>query len=156
MVGVLLLGTLEDLGKDDFRDFKWHLKQDNLDGCKPIAVCKLEDASRTQIVTEMTRSYGEEMAMKVAVEILKKMKNMKAAAELTTKYAEMIRAASSSSSAAAASPPAASPPAASPPAASPPAASPPAANTMSAQNESVIVAPTVTGSSHTFNITINK
>ncbi|XP_033985358.1 extracellular signal-regulated kinase 7-like [Trematomus bernacchii] len=154
MVDVLLLGTLEDLGKDDFRDFKWYLNQKNLDGCKPIAVCKLEDASRTKTVTEMTSSYGEEMAMKVAVEILKKMKNMKAAAELTKKYAEMIRAASSSSSSSSAA--AASPPAASPPAASPPAASPPAANTMSAQNESVIVAPTVTGSSHTFNITINK
>ncbi|KAI4833172.1 hypothetical protein KUCAC02_016086 [Chaenocephalus aceratus] len=144
MVDKLLLGTLEDLGKDAFQDFKWYLSQENLDGVKPIPVSKLEDASRGQTVTQMTRSYGGETAVKVAVKILKEISNRKAAAELMEKYAEMNGAAPSSSSAA------------SPPAASPPAASPPAANTMLAQNGSVIVAPTVLGSLTTLNLTINK
>ncbi|KAK1886111.1 Interferon-inducible protein AIM2 [Dissostichus eleginoides] len=115
MVDVLLLRTLEDLGKEDYEKFKWFLNQENLAGVEPIAWSKLQYASRIETVSQMTRSYGKETAMKVAVEILKKMKNMYAAEELTKKYA-------------AASPPASSPPASSPPAASPPAASPPAAS----------------------------
>ncbi|KAL3066462.1 hypothetical protein OYC64_016420 [Pagothenia borchgrevinki] len=135
MVDVLLLETLEELITDDFWKFKWYLDKKN--GVEPIPENDHKWANQMQTVTLMTRSYGEEMAVKVAVEILKKMKNMNAD-KLTKKYAEMNRAPPSSSSSAAASPPA-SPPAASPPAASPPAASPPAANTISAQNESVIV-----------------
>ncbi|KAI4833175.1 hypothetical protein KUCAC02_016089 [Chaenocephalus aceratus] len=143
-------GNTGDLDKGDFGTFKGFLSQENLDGVKPIAVSKLEDASRIETVSQMTRNYGGEMAVKVAVKILKEMSNMKAAEKLTKKYAEMNGAVPSSSSSAA------SPPAASPPAASPPAASPPAANTMSAQDGSVIVAPTVSGSLHTLNLTINK
>ncbi|KAL3066460.1 hypothetical protein OYC64_016418 [Pagothenia borchgrevinki] len=143
MVDKLLLRTLKDLGKDAFQEFKWHLKQENFVGVEPIAESDLEDADRGQTVTQMTRSYEETTAVEVAVKILKEISNRKAAAELTKKYAEMVRAASSSSSSSAA-------------AASPPAASPPAANTMSAENGSVIVAPTVSGSIHTLNLTINK
>ncbi|KAK5898984.1 hypothetical protein CesoFtcFv8_008508 [Champsocephalus esox] len=134
MVDELLLGTLDDLGKGDFQVFKGYLNQKNLAGVEPIAVSKLDDASRIETVSQMTRSYGGEMAVEVAVEILKKISNMKAAEELTEKYAEMNGAAPSSSSAAAAS-------------------SPPAANTMSAQNESVIVP---ASSSHTSNINEHK
>ncbi|KAI4832617.1 hypothetical protein KUCAC02_015579 [Chaenocephalus aceratus] len=87
MVDKLLLGILDDLGKDAFQDFKWYLSQKNLDGVKPIPVSKLEDASRGQTVTRMTRSYGEKTTVEVAVEILKKISNRKAAAELRKKYA---------------------------------------------------------------------
>ncbi|KAK5898979.1 hypothetical protein CesoFtcFv8_008503 [Champsocephalus esox] len=90
MVDKLLLGTLEDLDKGDFGTFKGFLSQENLDGVKPIAVSKLEDASRGQTVTRMTRSYGGEMAVEVAVKILKEMSNMKAAEKLTKKYAGAV------------------------------------------------------------------
>ncbi|KAI9518887.1 hypothetical protein NQZ68_034011 [Dissostichus eleginoides] len=143
MVDELLLWTLEDLGEDDFGTFKWYLDKENLDGVEPIPKSKLECASRTKTVSQMTRSYVEETAVKVAVEILRKMRNMNAAEKLTKKYAEMNRAALSSSSSSAA-------------AASPPAASPPAAASMLAQDGSVIVAPRVSGSIHTLNLTINK
>ncbi|KAK5936176.1 hypothetical protein CgunFtcFv8_027708 [Champsocephalus gunnari] len=79
MVDELLLGTLDDLGKGDFQVFKGYLNQNNLAGVEPIAVSKLEDASRIETVSQMTRSYGGEMAVKRAVEVLKKMSNMKAA-----------------------------------------------------------------------------
>ncbi|KAL3066455.1 hypothetical protein OYC64_016413 [Pagothenia borchgrevinki] len=143
MVGKLLLGTLEDLVRDDFGKFKWYLCQENLDGVKPIAVSKLEDTSRIETVSQMISTYGEEMAVKVAVKILKQISNMNAAEKLTKKYAEINGAAPSSSSSSSS-------------AASPPADSPPAAYKMSAQNGSVIVAPTVAGSLHTLNLTINK
>ncbi|KAI4832616.1 hypothetical protein KUCAC02_015578 [Chaenocephalus aceratus] len=174
-VDELLLEPLESLGTDYFKKFKCGLYVRKY---KHITWSKLMDASRGQTVKLMTRILGEKMAVKVTVKVLKEMKNMKAAAELTEKYAEMngaVPSSSSSSSSAssspaaspraasppaasppAASPPAASPPAASPPAASPPAASPPAAASMSAQNGSVIVAPRVAGSLHTLNLTINK
>ncbi|KAF3852619.1 hypothetical protein F7725_005974 [Dissostichus mawsoni] len=128
MVDELLLWTLEDLGEDDFGTFKWYLDKENLDGVEPIPKSKLECASRTKTVSQMTRSYVKETAVKVAVEILRKMRNMNAAEKLTKKYA----------------------------ATGPPAASPPAANTMLAQDGSVIVAPTVSGSIHTLNLTINN
>ncbi|KAK1898888.1 Caspase b [Dissostichus eleginoides] len=93
MVDELLLWTLEDLGEDDFGTFKWYLDKENLDGVEPIPKSKLECANRTKTVSQMTRSYVEETAMKVAVEILRKMRNMNAAEKLTKKYAEMNRAA---------------------------------------------------------------
>ncbi|XP_033943671.1 uncharacterized protein [Pseudochaenichthys georgianus] len=150
-VGELLLETLESLGTEYFGKFKCGLY---IRTYKHITWRKLKDASRGQTVKQMTRILGEKMAVKVTVEVLKKMKNMKAAAELRKKYAEMNGAVPSSSSSSSSS--ASSSPAASPPAASPPAASPPAAASMSAQNGSVIVAPRVAGSLHTLNLTINK
>ncbi|KAF3852616.1 hypothetical protein F7725_005971 [Dissostichus mawsoni] len=99
MVDVLLLRTLKDLSRDDFWDFKGYLDKDILVGVKPIASSKVEYTNRMQTVTEMTRSYGKETAVKLAVKILKEMRNRKAAKELTKKYAAASRPAAASMSA---------------------------------------------------------
>uniref|UniRef100_A0AAX7STT5 NACHT domain-containing protein n=1 Tax=Astatotilapia calliptera TaxID=8154 RepID=A0AAX7STT5_ASTCA len=54
----ILLGTLEDLGRDDFEKFKWHLKNGSVEGLPAIPVSKLEDAERTDIVDLMFDTYS--------------------------------------------------------------------------------------------------
>ncbi|XP_041789964.1 pyrin [Chelmon rostratus] len=131
----LLFDTLEDLVNDEFKTFKWYLSQRLLDSCSPIRRSHLEMASRTETVSKMTESYGEELAVNITAEILKKMGFNSTAAELKRKYAEGRMPSTSSS-----------------------AVAPPAAPaTMMAQQGSVIIAPSVTGgTSGSWNITINK
>ncbi|XP_076737319.1 NLR family CARD domain-containing protein 3-like [Maylandia zebra] len=54
----ILLGTLEDLGRDDFEKFKWHLKNGSVEGLPAIPVSKLENAERTDIVDLMFDTYS--------------------------------------------------------------------------------------------------
>ncbi|KAF1394716.1 hypothetical protein PFLUV_G00004040 [Perca fluviatilis] len=132
----LLLETLESLRKEDFKTLQWYLSMEVLAGCKPIPECRLEDASRTVTVRQMIESYREESAVKVTVEILKKMKNNDAAEKLQNKYAGRQTAATSASSSAVA---------------------PAAPATLLAQQGSVIIAPQFTSSSAgTLNITMNN
>ncbi|XP_044203547.1 caspase b-like isoform X2 [Thunnus albacares] len=136
----LLLDTLEDLPDSDFKTFNWYLTNNVLDGCKRIPKARLEKASRTDTVDEMRQGYGEEMAVNITVEILRKMNNNYAAEKLKEAYAERRAATSSTSSSAFAPPAAPAPPAA-----------------ISAQNGSVIIAPIVNGgTSGSWKITINK
>ncbi|XP_042285980.1 caspase b-like [Thunnus maccoyii] len=136
----LLLDTLEDLPDRDFKTFNWYLTTDVLDGCKRIPKARLEKASRTDTVDEMIRGYGEEMAVNITVEILRKINNNYAAEKLKKAYAERRAATPSTSSSALAPPAAPAPPAA-----------------MFAQDGSVIIAPTIMGgTSRSWNITINK
>lgn len=81
-VAELLLKILEDLLKAEFDTFKWYLKQDVLGNCKPIPRAHLEDASRTETVDKLLRSYGEETAVKITAEVLKRMKMNTAREEL--------------------------------------------------------------------------
>lgn len=165
----LLFDTLEDLVNDEFKTFKWYLSQRLLDSCSPIRRSHLEMASRTETVSKMTESYGEELAVNITAEILKKMGFNSTAAELKRKYAGavgdsdwpktvrfwcvflhasvMIVCVSIFSSAEGRMPSTSSS-----------AVAPPAAPaTMMAQQGSVIIAPSVTGgTSGSWNITINK
>ncbi|XP_054460071.1 caspase b-like isoform X2 [Anoplopoma fimbria] len=148
LVRMLLLETLQDLINDEFKTFKWHLQDKVLDSCKPIPRSYLENADRTDAVTRMIASYGEEMAVNISVEVLKRMNNNSAAEKLRNIYSGGNTAASSTSASDAA-----------PPAApvAPPAAPPAAPATMMAKQGGVIFAPTVAGgTSGTWNITINK
>ncbi|KAJ4923556.1 hypothetical protein JOQ06_004094 [Pogonophryne albipinna] len=52
----ILFRTLEQLGKDDFEEFKWHLQQEVL-GYEGIPKSRLEDACRTQTVDHMFLNY---------------------------------------------------------------------------------------------------
>uniref|UniRef100_A0AAZ1X7R7 NACHT domain-containing protein n=1 Tax=Oreochromis aureus TaxID=47969 RepID=A0AAZ1X7R7_OREAU len=55
----VLLGTLEDLGGDDFEKFKWHLKNNgSVEGLPAIPESKLENAKRTDIVDLMFDTYS--------------------------------------------------------------------------------------------------
>ncbi|XP_078127005.1 uncharacterized protein LOC144531008 [Sander vitreus] len=132
----LLLETLDTLRKEDFKTLQWYLSMEVLAGCKPIPESHLEDASRTATIRKMIESYNEELAVKVTVEILKKMKNNYAAEKLENKYAGGKTAAPSASSSAVA---------------------PAAPATLTAQQGSVIIAPQFNSSTAgTMNITFNK
>ncbi|XP_049900337.1 uncharacterized protein LOC126390196 isoform X3 [Epinephelus moara] len=87
LVPQLLLETLEELRDDDFETLKWYLSMDILEGCKPIPKSRLGKAPRTDTVSRMIESYGEESAVKVTVEILRKMGNINAAEKLKSRYA---------------------------------------------------------------------
>ncbi|XP_078022246.1 caspase b-like isoform X2 [Epinephelus lanceolatus] len=87
LVPQLLLETLEELQDDDFETLKWYLSMNILEGCKPIPKSRLGKAPRTNTVSRMIESYGEESAVKVTVEILRKMGNNNAAEKLKSRYA---------------------------------------------------------------------
>ncbi|XP_031734216.1 NACHT, LRR and PYD domains-containing protein 3-like isoform X3 [Anarrhichthys ocellatus] len=69
----LILDSLDQLGADDFKRFWWNLTQPVLDGCRPIPKSCLENKDRPDTVSRMIDSYGEESAVNVTVEILKRM-----------------------------------------------------------------------------------
>ncbi|XP_076584500.1 pyrin-like [Chaetodon auriga] len=135
LVPELLIETLEDLIDDDFKKLKWYLTLQILDSCNPIRRSHLDTASRTETVSKMIESYGEESAVNITAEILKKIGYNNTAERLKKMHAGGKTPSTSSS-----------------------AVAPPAAPaTMMAQQGSVIIAPTVTGgTSGTWNITINK
>uniref|UniRef100_A0A3Q3JHT4 Pyrin domain-containing protein n=1 Tax=Monopterus albus TaxID=43700 RepID=A0A3Q3JHT4_MONAL len=55
----VLLQTLEDLGDDDFKKFKWYLWQKGaLDGFPEIGKSRLENADRLDTVDQMVQTYG--------------------------------------------------------------------------------------------------
>ncbi|XP_051245054.1 NACHT, LRR and PYD domains-containing protein 12-like isoform X2 [Dicentrarchus labrax] len=70
MSKVRLFNTLEDLKEDDFKKFKWHLCSNP----KGIKVCRLEKADRQDTVDVMVQTYGFSEALKVAHEVLEKLK----------------------------------------------------------------------------------
>ncbi|KAK9540720.1 hypothetical protein VZT92_003156 [Zoarces viviparus] len=151
----VLLETVDNLIKNDLKKLKW---------IKPIH-------------RELIDTYGDEMAVNVTAEVLKKLGRNNDAKELKNSYAAGNTAAPSTS---AAVPPAApvetpaapvetpaapvetpaapvAPPAAPAPPPAAPAPPPAASVAMMAQQGSIIIAPTVTGgTSGTWNITINK
>ncbi|KAM9362763.1 pyrin-like isoform 2-T3 [Symphorus nematophorus] len=133
----LLVETLEELIDEEFNQFKWYLALDVLQGCKPIKRAQLQNAARWDTVSKMSDSYGEELAVSLTIDILKKMGKNGSAAELKKTYEGGKPAPASTSNSAGASPAA------------------PAG--MMAQTGSVIIAPSVNGgTSGTWNITVNK
>ncbi|XP_071376432.1 uncharacterized protein [Centroberyx affinis] len=72
-VGEKLLETLEDLGDEDFKRFKWFLHQpDILEGFPAIRGSRLEHADRQDTVDQMLQIYSEhslEVTMKVLMKI---------------------------------------------------------------------------------------
>ncbi|XP_036394212.1 NACHT, LRR and PYD domains-containing protein 3-like [Megalops cyprinoides] len=64
---------LDDLGKKDLERFRSFLRHEAVDGCDPIRKSEVEDASVTKLVDTMTDHYGEECAVSVTLNILKKM-----------------------------------------------------------------------------------
>ncbi|KAA8595296.1 pyrin [Etheostoma spectabile] len=141
-VPLLILNTLDELGADDFKRFWWNLTQPVLDGCQPIRKGHLENGDRQDIVSKMITSYGEETAVNVAVEILKRMNHNNAAEMLKKTYAGGSTAAQT-------------PPATPPSSSSSSGLSSTAGATVCAQGRSVIVAPNITGTSSGVSINMN-
>uniref|UniRef100_A0A671TXW0 Pyrin domain-containing protein n=1 Tax=Sparus aurata TaxID=8175 RepID=A0A671TXW0_SPAAU len=70
----VLFGTLEDLGKDDFKHFKWLLQQEEIvEGFPAIPKCRLEKANRMDTVDQMVQTYSMN-AIKVTRMVLGEMK----------------------------------------------------------------------------------
>ncbi|KAF1381141.1 hypothetical protein PFLUV_G00171450 [Perca fluviatilis] len=69
-----LFNTLEDLGEDEFKKFKWHLHQPNiLEGYQSIKVATLEkNAERHDTVDVMVETYTLHGALKVTKKVLEK------------------------------------------------------------------------------------
>lgn len=82
LVAELLLKILNDMLKEEFQTFKWFLTLDILENCDPIPRSQLQDTSRTEVVDKLLKSYGEETAVKMTAEVLKKMSMNKALQEL--------------------------------------------------------------------------
>ena len=74
MTAVGLLNTLLDLKEDEFKQFKWHLRQPNiLEGYQSIKVSMLEkNAERQDTVDVMVNTYHLHGALKVTKKVLEK------------------------------------------------------------------------------------
>lgn len=86
-VPTLLIDTLDGLSNSEFKRFHWNLTQQVLEGCKPFRKGQLENAEREDTVTKMIESYGEESAVYVTAEILKRINHNNAADKLKKAYA---------------------------------------------------------------------
>ncbi|XP_073712837.1 NACHT, LRR and PYD domains-containing protein 12-like [Misgurnus anguillicaudatus] len=85
MASVLeLKNTLEELLKEDLKHFQWHLS--NIKDRIPAP--KLENADVLDTVNKMREQYGTEKAVKVTMEILRKMKQNELAEQLENKHKE--------------------------------------------------------------------
>lgn len=68
-----LLKTLQDLKLEEFKNFKWHLEEDEmLEGVSGIPVSQLERADRMDTVDLMMHKYQAHGALDVTLEALKK------------------------------------------------------------------------------------
>uniref|UniRef100_UPI0037E70E9E uncharacterized protein n=1 Tax=Semicossyphus pulcher TaxID=241346 RepID=UPI0037E70E9E len=83
----LILDTLDELGADEFKRFRWYLTQPVLAGCEPIRKVYLESADRQDTVSKMIDGYGAESAVNVTAEILKRMNHNSAVEKLKRRYA---------------------------------------------------------------------
>ncbi len=83
MVSVLeqLLATLDDLDTDKLKRFQWRLK--NYYG---FSAADLEKAGALDTVDLMIKRFGPEEAVKITVDILKKMNHNHLAEELENKH----------------------------------------------------------------------
>ncbi|KAL0992567.1 hypothetical protein UPYG_G00095050 [Umbra pygmaea] len=86
-VPLLLFDTLENLDKTDFKKFQWFLKQPFLDGFTPVPVRRLDDADIQDTVDEMLKAYGRHDAVKITLEILRKLRQNNLAERLKRDHA---------------------------------------------------------------------
>ncbi|XP_067248675.1 NLR family CARD domain-containing protein 3-like [Chanodichthys erythropterus] len=77
----LLKNSLENLVKDELKEFQWHLKKDH----KHISNSVMENADILDTVDKLVACFGPEEAMKITVEILRKMNQNNLAEQLENK-----------------------------------------------------------------------
>ncbi|XP_051798163.1 NACHT, LRR and PYD domains-containing protein 12-like isoform X4 [Acanthochromis polyacanthus] len=71
----IILETLNNLGQDEFDNFKWFLYHEGVLGdFRSIPKCRLENAKTFNTVDEMVQTYGTKNAIKVTEMVLKKIK----------------------------------------------------------------------------------
>uniref|UniRef100_A0A3Q2P307 Pyrin domain-containing protein n=1 Tax=Fundulus heteroclitus TaxID=8078 RepID=A0A3Q2P307_FUNHE len=59
---------------EEFREFKWFLKDESLEGSPPIQKAELENAERLDVVDLVVSRYGLEGALKVMERVLNDMR----------------------------------------------------------------------------------
>ncbi|XP_031667306.1 uncharacterized protein LOC116358963 isoform X6 [Oncorhynchus kisutch] len=84
-VSYLLLGTLAELVSEELTLFQWHLIH-GVEGFTSISRGQLENANRLVTVDRMVQQYHEDGAVKITLEILRKMDQNKMADELEKKF----------------------------------------------------------------------
>ncbi|XP_036804805.1 uncharacterized protein LOC110518417 isoform X2 [Oncorhynchus mykiss] len=84
-VSYLLLGTLAELVSEELKLFQWHLIH-GVEGFTSIPRGQLENANRLVTVDRMVQQYHEDGAVKITLEILRKMDQNKMADELEKKF----------------------------------------------------------------------
>ncbi|XP_057187516.1 NACHT, LRR and PYD domains-containing protein 3-like isoform X2 [Triplophysa rosa] len=82
-VSELLANSLNELIKDQLKEFQWHLK--NLDG---VLASKLENADVLDTVDKMVQRFKPNGAVKITLNILRKMNQNQLAEELENKHRE--------------------------------------------------------------------
>ncbi|XP_049900340.1 pyrin-like isoform X4 [Epinephelus moara] len=153
-VPLLILDTLDELGTDDFKRFRWNLTQPVLDGCQPIRKGHLENADKQDTISRMIDSYGEQTAVNITVEILRRMNYNNAAQKLKQAYAGGSTG-GNLAGAATAQNTHATPPSSSSSSSSSLGLTPAAGASVCAQGKSVIVAPNISGTSSGVSINMN-
>nr|XP_055051103.1 protein NLRC3-like [Misgurnus anguillicaudatus] len=79
-----LKNTLEELDGPGLKHFQWHLRNNY-----GISACKLENVDVLDTVDKMREQYGAEKAVKVTIEILRKMKQNELAEQIENKHKEV-------------------------------------------------------------------
>uniref|UniRef100_A0A8C0J3W9 Pyrin domain-containing protein n=1 Tax=Chelonoidis abingdonii TaxID=106734 RepID=A0A8C0J3W9_CHEAB len=80
-----LLETLEELGKDDLKRFKWKLKEIKVENqYNNIPWGKLETARPVDIAKELLNYYGEHYRVEVTIQVLRSIHRRDLADRLTT------------------------------------------------------------------------
>ncbi|XP_072513266.1 caspase b [Salminus brasiliensis] len=87
-ISEVLLFILEDMRGEEFKKFKWYLKEGVVNSFSSIPVCKLEKANREDTVDLMKDQYKQD-AGKVAEEILRKMQQNSLAEQLQKKLLQV-------------------------------------------------------------------
>ncbi|XP_048010618.1 protein NLRC3-like [Megalobrama amblycephala] len=78
----LLEKSLNELEKAELKKFQWHLRNDH----ESISKSDMENADRLKTVDKMVECFGPEEAVKITVEILKKMNQNDLAKQLENKH----------------------------------------------------------------------
>ena len=82
-----LMSALEDLTSKELKKFRLYLSEGALEGFARIPRGKLqEDSDATDIASQMTEMYGSEDSLKIALHILKEIKQIELAARLEQKW----------------------------------------------------------------------
>ncbi|XDV16683.1 hypothetical protein PO909_016285 [Leuciscus waleckii] len=80
----MMIDALDNLGDDDFENFKWYLCKGLVPGIDPIPKAKLQNAHRRGVVDCMVDKYSDE-AGKITVQALRKINQNHLAKTLESK-----------------------------------------------------------------------